>query len=106
ELVEPLLDLELVGPEAAAVAHGPEAAYRLYAKLPLLQLEGAEHSGQRALLGVEQHVALDIERQNATVDDELRLDRLAPFQLTVQAGQRLRCDHHLQDAVTGKQVAG
>ncbi len=106
ELVEPLLDLEFVGPEAAAVAGGPQAADRLYAKLPLLQLERAEHRGQRALFGVEQHVALDIERQDAAVDDELRLDRLATFQLTIQAGQGLRRDHHLQHTIAGEQVAG
>ncbi len=105
ELVEPLLDLELVGPEAAAVAGGPQAADRLDAELPLLHLEGVEHRRQRTLLGVEQHVALDVERQDAAGDDELRLDRLAPLQLTIQAGQGLRGDHHLQHAIAGEQVA-
>ncbi len=46
ELVQPLFHLELVSPETAAVAPGPEAADRLQAKLPLLHAERSEDRRQ------------------------------------------------------------
>ena len=104
ELVEPLPDLEVAGPETGAVAHGPEAAGRLQAKLPLLHAEGGEDGGQGPGRGIEQHVALDIERQQAAVDEQLQLDGVASRHLGIETRQRLGRHHYLEHAITGEQV--